>query len=74
MRPKKRLCEVERYEVEPAVAGLAERRTRQIILAAIHEHNPLRAIALSCYLQGIEDGSDAAWRNQERAQCGRDAE
>ena len=55
---------VECYEVEPQFVGLAERRTRAIVRAAFHDANPIRSIALSCYLQGIEDGAEAAWRNQ----------
>lgn len=51
--------ETESIIVPRRVFGLAERRTRAIVRACFHESNALRAIALSCYMQGLEDGAEA---------------
>lgn len=57
--------DVERIQVPQKFVDLAERRTRAIVRASFHETNVLRAIALSCYLQGLEDGYAA--REKERS-------
>ena len=48
--------EIETVEVPRRMVDLAERRTRAIVRASLHDANVLRTLALSCYLQGLEDG------------------
>ena len=57
--------EVETIQVPPQFVSLADRRTRALILAAIHYPDALRVIAWSCYLQGVEDGADVRDRQRE---------
>lgn len=51
---------VETIDVPKRFVDLAQRRTRGIVAASFHDANVLRSIALSCYLQGLEDGYEAA--------------
>lgn len=53
-------AEVETINVPTRFVDLADRRTQAIVRAAIHDSNVLRSIALSCYLQGLEDGAAIA--------------
>lgn len=52
--------DVETIEVPKRFTDLAERRTRGIVSASLHNANVLRTLALSCYLQGLEDGYESA--------------
>lgn len=47
-------------DVPDKVVALADRRTKAMLRACLHEPNTLRTLALSCYLQGIDDGFEAA--------------
>lgn len=52
--------EVETIQVPHRFVEMAERRTRGIFSAAIHHPDALKVLMLSCYLQGLEDGYNAA--------------
>ena len=51
---------IERIEVPHSLFDLAKRRTRGILRAAVYDPNVLESLALSCYVQGLEDGYDTA--------------
>lgn len=52
----KRASTTERVEIPPAMVDVAERRVDDLVRACMWEPNILRSIALSCYLQGLQDG------------------
>lgn len=51
---------VEKYECQPEIVDIAERRTRGIFkcwaLGGLGQHYDLRVLILSVYLQGLNDG------------------
>lgn len=55
-------ADVEIISVTPQMADLARRRTKPLMLAAIHWPNALEQMLLSAYVQGLEDGADAVLR------------
>lgn len=55
---------IETIQVPAALIDLAKRRTTALVRASIHNTNIIEMIALSCYVQGLTDGYDAAERSQ----------
>lgn len=63
------MAETEVVDVPAKMAGLAERRTRAIIRAAVLFPDALNVIAKSCYLQGLEDAADVLFRSEAAEQA-----
>ena len=59
--------ETEIVMVPRRFTAFMERRTHRIVRACFHESNVLRAIALSCYQQGLVDGFEAAQGREDRS-------
>lgn len=59
--------ELERVDIPVRMIGLIERRTKPIIRACVNDANMIRTIVMSCYLQGLEDGYEAARRSERNA-------
>lgn len=51
-----RAAEIETIDVPQRFVEMADRRTIDLIRAAVNWPDALRIIARSCYLQGLEDG------------------
>ncbi len=47
---------LELIDVPQRMVDLAWRRTAPLLKAEIHQHDALKRILVSCYLQGMEDG------------------
>lgn len=56
--------DIETIQVPRSLVDLAERRTRPILHASMHDANMIRTLMLSCYLQGLEDGYESKARSE----------
>jgi len=51
---------IKTIHVPAQFVDMAQRRTHHLVCASIHFPDALNSMAVSCYLQGLEDGYQAA--------------